>query len=418
MTSLFRRFICIPVMALAFAPLADGSIVFKPGQGAKYVAPGEEEISGNAEQLFHQGQEAEKAGKFTRAIAAYKTLVKRHPKDALAPGAAFRTAELMEQTQSYLSAAGAYSALVQLYPASPHFNEAIEAQFRIGEMYLNGKKIKFMGLSVANSLDHAVEIFAAIIRTAPYGKYTARAQFDIGRAREKEGANDAALSAYQAVVEKFPNAPVAPDAQYQIGYIWFLAARSGTQDLAAAAKARIAFQDFLYRYSNSEKAAQARANLALLDQKQTHSSLDIARYYDKQKYYRAAVIYYNEVIRQQPGSNESEKAKQRIDQLKAKFGEDALKPAFSVAETEAAKKKAAAAGQQTTRGGPPIHGSANDVAPLPPPETDASLPPPASLMPDTTTAPAPPSSGSASNATPSGTTDPSAAADATASPAP
>ncbi len=379
MTNLFRNFVCLPVAALAFAPLADGSIVFKPGEKAKYVAPGEEEISGNAEELFHAGQEAEKAGKLTRAIANYKALVKRHPKDALAPGAAFRTGQLMEQTQSYLSAAGAYSALVQMYPASPHFEEAVEAQFRIGEMFLNGKKIKFMGISLVNSLDHAVEIFAAIIRTAPYGKYTARAQFDIGRAREKEGANDAALAAYQAVVEKFPNSPVAADAQYQIGYIWFTAAHAGTQDLAAATKARVAFQDFLFRFPNSEKAAQARADLVSLDHREIHSSLNIAQYYDKQKYYRAAVIYYNEVIRQQPGSNESDKAQKRIDQLKAKYGADALKPAFASAETEAAKKKGS--GPQTAAGGPPIQGSSNNAAPLPPPETDASLPPPASLVP-------------------------------------
>jgi hypothetical protein len=32
-----------------------------------------------------------------------------------------------------------------------------------------------------------------VVRTAPYGKYTARAQFDIGLAREKQGANDAAF---------------------------------------------------------------------------------------------------------------------------------------------------------------------------------------------------------------------------------
>ncbi len=258
-------------------------------------------------------------------------------------------------------------------------------------MYLNGKKIKLMGISVANAFDKAVGIFAAVIRTAPYGKYTARAQFDIGRAREKEGATEAALAAYLAVVEKFPNSPVAPDAQYQIGYIWFAAAREGTKDLSASTKARTAFQDFLYRYPNSEKAAQARADLVLLDHKQTSSSLDIAKYYDRQKYYRAAVIYYNEVIRQQPGSHESQKAKERLDQLTKKLGETALKPAFAVAEAEAAKKKAQAktTSSQPGRGESGPRGSANDSAPLPPAETDTSLPPPASLMPENTTAPAP-----------------------------
>jgi hypothetical protein len=125
-----------------------------------------------------------------------------------------------------------------------------------------------------------------------------------------------------------------------------------------------------------------------LERKQTVSSLSVAKFYDKQKNYRAAVIYYNEVIRQQPGSAESEQAKKRIDQLRAKVGDAALQPAF--AEAEAEKKKAGKSGQEGRggRGGPAMRGSANDVAPLPPPETDLSLPPPASLNPDTTTAPA------------------------------
>src|SRR5437588_12963399 len=111
-------------------------------------------------------------------------------------------------------------------------------------MYLAGKKLKLLGIPYGTSMDRAVDIFAAVIRTAPYGKYTARAQLDIGLAREKQGANDAALQAYQAVVEKFPNDPVAADAQYQIGYVWFTASKGGTKELAATKKARTAFQDF------------------------------------------------------------------------------------------------------------------------------------------------------------------------------
>ncbi len=105
----------------------------------------------------------------------------------------------------------------------------------------------------------------------------------LGRAREKQGANDAALAAYQSVVEKFPNDPLAVDAQYQIGYIWTSAMRSGTYDPNAAAKSKTGFQDFLYRYPNSEKSAQARENLKKLETKQTNTAFEIARFYDKQK---------------------------------------------------------------------------------------------------------------------------------------
>jgi outer membrane protein assembly factor BamD len=412
-----RVFFLLVAASLAFPEFSRASVIFKPGAKAKYVVPGDEEISGKAEELFQIGQTAEKEGNLKGAIRAYKALVRRHPKDALAPGALFRAAGLHEQLHNYVVAADWFRILVEKYPSSPHFEEAIEAQFRIGEMYLGGKKLKLLGIPFSSSMDHTVEIFAAVVRTAPYGKYTARAQFDIGLAREKQGSSDAALQAYQAVIDKFPDEPVAADAQYQIGYIWLTAARTGTKDPAATTNAKIAFQDFLFRYPNSEKVAQARANLQLLERKQTATSFNVAKFYDKQKNYRAAVIYYNEVIRQEPGSTESERAKKRIDQLRAKFGEAVLQPV--VAAADASKKKTSTHEGQTAKSGSAMRGSSNDEAPLPSPETDLSLPPPASLAPDTTTAPEPsPSPGATATSEASPAPEASTSPEASASPAP
>jgi len=296
------RVVLVLIAVVFFVPEPSGaSIIFRSGKKAEYVPPGEEAISGNAAEIYQTAQTAEKENNLKRAIRAYKTLVKRHPKEALAPTALFRAAQLQEQTHQYTPAADSYLQLVEKYASSAHFDEAIEGQFRVGEIFLNGKKLKVLGIPIASALDRAVTIFANVVRTAPYGRYTARAQFNIGMAREKQGANDAAIQAYQAVVDKFPNEPIAVDAQYQIGYIWFTAAQLGTNDAAAAGNAKTAFQDFLFHYPKSEKAAQARKDLDILEHKQTNNSFKVAKFYDKQKYYRAAVIYYNEVIRQQPG---------------------------------------------------------------------------------------------------------------------
>jgi len=415
------RVVLILIAVVFFVPeLSWASIIFKPGQKAEYVAPGEEEISGNAAEIWQTAQTAEKENNLKRAIKAYKALVKRHPKDALAPNAIFRAAQLQEQTLQYTPAAESYLHLVERYASSPHFDEAIEGQFRIGEIYLNGKKLKLLGIPVASALDRAVTIFANVVRTAPYGTYTARAQFDIGLAREKQGANDAAIQAYQAVIDKFPNEPMAVDAQYQIGYIWFTASQRGTNDAAAANNAKTAFQDFLFHYPKSEKAAQAHKNLDILEHKQTNNSFKVAKFYDKQKYYRAAVIYYNEVIRQQPGSEESNQAKKRIDQLRAKLGDAALQPAIPVSQN--AKKKT-----ETNRGGAAATGSAkpgapNNDAPLPASDGENSLPPPASLAPDTTTAPEPlpppPGTSTSTSTDPSGVPAASSSPEEPALPAP
>ncbi|PYK71922.1 MAG: hypothetical protein DME42_10005 [Verrucomicrobia bacterium] len=409
------RLFTFVIGAISLATVGQASIIFRPGEKVKYVAPGEEEVSGNAQRLYEIGQEAEKKGNIGRAIKAYSQIWRKYRHDTLAPAATYRAAQLMEQDHQYIRAANTYRTVVEDYPNSPNFDEAIEGQFRIGEMYLSGKKLKLWGIPIATSMDRAVEIFAAIVRTAPFGRYTARAQFDIGLARQKQHANDAAILAYQAVIDKFPNDPIAADAQYQIGYIWYEAARRGSNDQAATEKATTGFEDFLYRYPKSEKAPQARENLERLQLKSTGDAMQIAKFYDKKKAYRAAVIYYNEVIREQPGSPASAAAQKRVDQIRAKIGPTALQPAVAV--TEPKKKQVASRGSSgNTR--PAFHSDA-EVAPLPPPEQDSNLPPPASLSQPTTTAPEPsptPESSPAPEA--SATPEPSAAPDSAASPAP
>ena len=124
-----RTLFFVVIAGLTFAELSSASVIFRPGEKAKYVAPGEEEMNGKAEELFHTGQAAEKEGNLKRAVRAYKSLVRRHPKDALAPGAVFRAAELQEQRQDLIAAAEMFRWLVEHYPSSPHFDEAIEGQF-------------------------------------------------------------------------------------------------------------------------------------------------------------------------------------------------------------------------------------------------------------------------------------------------
>ena len=134
--------------------------------------------------------------------------------------------------------------------------------------------------------------------------------------------------------------------------------------------------------------------------------------------YRAAVIYYNEVIRQQPGSKESDEAKKRIDQLRAKFGDAKLQPAISVSQN--VKKKTDTQGARNAGTGSARPGAPNNEAPLPSSESDSSLPPPASLAPDTTTAPEPllPLPGTSTSSNPSNASGASAPPEASASPAP
>src|SRR5215467_15637635 len=133
MQQLIRALLAFAITLFLLPEPGIASIIFRAGEKAKFVPPGEEEVSGNAAELYQTGQTAEKEGNPKRAIRAYKTLVKRHPKDALASTALYRAAQLLEETHQYTTAADAYLQLVERYSSSAHFDDAVEGQFRVGE---------------------------------------------------------------------------------------------------------------------------------------------------------------------------------------------------------------------------------------------------------------------------------------------
>jgi len=85
------------------------------------------------------------------------------------------------------------------------------------------------------------------------------------------------------------------------------------------------------------------------------------------------------------------------------------------------KKKSVASREEESRGKPTMRGGDAEVAPLPSPDEDTALPPPASLLPSTTTAPEPspsPAAESSPAAEASPTPESSVSPDSAASPAP
>ena len=322
----FGRFILLlSVGTIAFPFRSPAPIVVTPGQGTEYQAPGAEESAPNqkdAQTQFDVAFAKETKGDLASAIAGYKKTVHRFPKSSVASVAQYKIGLLLEKRGDLPGASVAYEKLIKDYPHSTDFNNALEGEFRVATAYLEGAKEKILGVPTPiSSRDRAITIYTVIIANAPFSRYAPLAQFNIGQAKEKEEDWKGAIAAYQLTVDKYPTDPIAADALYQIGFDYMEISRTGSYDRNASQRARESFEDFLAAYPTSEKAAQAKENISSLATMQTGGSLQIADYYYKQKQFRAAVVYYNDVIRQQPNSPDSTKAKTRLDYIRSKFGD-------------------------------------------------------------------------------------------------
>ncbi len=318
------------------APLrqSEAAVVYRSSEGWS-VEGNETQLAASATEQMRLAETLESQGDDVGAYKAYRALVKRYGLSLLAPKAQRKVGLLLQKHGDNDKAFEAYNTYLSKYPQGEDFDGVVEQMFKIAKGFLDGEKKRVLGVPVSASMSRAQAMFESIVKSAPFSRYAPLAQFNVGQALEKQSKYPEAITAYQVVVNKYSGDAIADDALYQVGYVRLRETREGSYDQASVAKAREAFEDFINRYPESEKVPQARENMKSLDTGSAKGTLDVARFYDKTKQYRAAVIYYNDVIKTQPGSPESEIAKARIEELKQQFGEDALRAGPERTETGA-----------------------------------------------------------------------------------
>src|SRR5258708_4831366 len=333
MKQTLRYVVPLVVFAFILTLRCPAPIIYREGEGFLPGGAEDIEIKKNAQEQFDLGQRYEDRGDWARAGASYRMVIRRFPRADIAPAALFNSARMYEKQGKLEKAFHDYQTIVERYPRSEHFEPALEAEYTIAKAYLDGRRVDVYGVPTIPSMAKAEEMFKKILTNGRFSKIAPLAQYGIGQAIEKSGSITYSVTAYQQVVARYPNSEVAADAMYQIGYVYLQASRATGYDETAAVRAQEAFEDFLVKYPNSHKVPQAQDNLKTLPGRKSNDAFNIARFYDKQHNYKAAYVYYNEVLQQQTDSQQATRAKTRMDQIRTKMGDDALKIGTEKPET-------------------------------------------------------------------------------------
>ncbi|MGF1678529.1 MAG: outer membrane protein assembly factor BamD [Candidatus Methylacidiphilales bacterium] len=316
--------------------VGQAALVWRPGEGWVNESSGQTLAASDAKAALEIARNMEAKEAWKEAADAYRTIVRRWPLSSAAGESQFKLGYMQERMGEFWPAYKAYQLVVDKYPGSPFFDLAIERQYSIGNLYLSGEPQRIWKIPLLPSMDKTVEIFDSVIKNAPYGSYAAAAHFKKGLAREKQKNWSQAIEAYVDLIDRYPRSDLADDAQYQIGYAWYQASSDPDYDQSAATKSIEAFQEFTIRYPNSEKIAQANTYINDLTERRVQGSYNIARFYEGQNNLKAALIYYNEVVRQDPESKQGQDARKRLENLRARLGQDAtLEPPTPAPATEA-----------------------------------------------------------------------------------
>ena len=253
---------------------------------------------------------------YPNAIKEFKKLVKNYPKAREAAEAQYFTGMSQETMGSYYDAFKTYQVVIDRYPFSERAAEIVERQFNIAVSLMEGKYNKSKWVQVVSSGDYQViEIFRQVIKNAPYGKFAGEAQYKIGLYLKEKRLYQEARDEFEKTINDYPNTEWAKGAKYQIALTDSLRVTNIQRNQQTTSTAVSEFKEFIEQHPDTDLSDKAREQVKKLRDNEAQNNFIVAEFYAKQKNYKAARIYYNEIIDEYGDTSWSKKALERIQLL-------------------------------------------------------------------------------------------------------
>jgi outer membrane protein assembly factor BamD len=160
-----------------------------------------------------------------------------------------------------------------------------------------------------------IEIFRQIIKNAPYGKHAGEAQYKIGLYLKEKKLYQEARDEFEKTINDYPNTEWAKAAKFQIALTDSIRGTDIQRDQQTTTTAVSEFKEFIADHPDTELSQKAKEHVATLRDQEAENNFLIAQFYVKQKNYKAAKVYYNEIVNDYNDTVWAKKSLERIQEL-------------------------------------------------------------------------------------------------------
>lgn len=261
-----------------------------------------------------------------RAIEEFEKVPANFSNSHLAAEAVYFEGMSWEEKQDLAKAADAYQKLIDRYPYSDRIRDAVKKEFEIANEFASGTKMKIWGIPALSGQEKAIELYQHVVKNAPFGSSGADAQFAIGEVYKKQEEFEEAQKAYQAVIDNYPSSELVTKARYQIAYVSMEASKRAQYSEQSAQKAIEDFEGFKSSHPAEPEAVEADESIKVLRVKRAMTQLETGIFYEKQKKFASAKVYYQEILTKYPETPAAVEARKRIEGLIQEEGGSGRKP--------------------------------------------------------------------------------------------
>ena len=284
------------ILSLVAATPASAYWVWTPWTG-KWINP-KTQPKDTPEEQFSYANDLYERKDYARAVREFLRLVRHYAKASQAPDAQYFAGQCYEQLHQPYQAFLTYKKLVETYPYSGRFKDAIARSYALGEALFSGVKVRpIQQIPVAvPALDKAAEIFELIVAQAPYGEYGDKAQFKLGQTYRKLSQYGEALKAFEKLVQEYKQSPLLEEARYNTAFCAKQLSLKPAYDQESTDQAITWFEEFIDSHPGSELLPEAQQSLQQLRGHKAESLFRIAEFYARQKKWPSAALYYRRIV--------------------------------------------------------------------------------------------------------------------------
>ncbi len=307
-------FLSILILAFLISSSCYGFWVWTP-QTKKWINP-KYAAKETPQKQFDYAMGFFKRGNYKTAGAEFEKLINSYPGSSLAPEAGYYGGFSYQKSEEYYRAYLVYNKVLTQYPHSERISQIVEKEYEIGNIFLEGKKRKVLGVEILPALSTAEEIFKNIVNDVPYSEYGDKAQYKLGQVYKKMARYQEAADAFEKVIKNYPKSSLKDEAQYEMALCSLKSSLPAAYEQESTDKAIKRFEEFIKEEPPKKLAQEARESVDELKIKKAKHEYEIAQFYEENNKYESAVIYYNSIINNYPETKWAKEANKRLAEIK------------------------------------------------------------------------------------------------------
>ncbi|MCU0651089.1 MAG: outer membrane protein assembly factor BamD [Candidatus Omnitrophica bacterium] len=255
---------------------------------------------------------------YEEAKKEFRKLIKNYPKAVEAAEAQYYLGAIEARQGNLYEAFLAYQKVIDKYPFSERIGEINELEFKIGEEFMAGSKRKALGITLPVD-NPSIEIFTKVVENSTYGPLAPKAQYKLGLVLKSLERYYEAEEAFSKVITSYPDSEWVEPAKFQLAVTRASVSKSSAYDQGATREAKQKFQEFVQEHPDAILTPEAEKHIEELSTKEAESSFNAGVFYEKQKAWESARIYYEDVINNYPDSDWAAKSASRLSAMEKRM---------------------------------------------------------------------------------------------------